>query len=104
MKYIAITFITILTFVIPVNINAQDSEDIVFELLFEALDSLEISQQINVRAERIVRQERQTNDSLRTEIEVLEQTLEQNKKDRNASFFIICCGVLGWWLHKRKKK
>ena len=104
MKYIAITFITILTFVIPVNINAQDSEDIVFELLFEALDSLEISQQMNVRAERIVRQERQTNDSLRTEIEVLEQTLEQNKKDRNASFFIICCGVLGWWLHKRKKK
>ena len=104
MKYITITFITILTFVIPINVNAQDSEDIVFELLFEALDSLEISQQMNVRAERIVRQERQTNDSLRTEIEVLEQTLEQNKKDRNASFFIICCGVLGWWLHKRKKK
>ena len=104
MKYIVIIFITILTFVIPVNINAQDSEDIVFELLFETLDSLEISQQMNVRAERIVRQERQTNDSLRTEIEVLEQTLEQNKKDRNASFFIICCGVLGWWLHKRKKK
>ena len=74
MKYIAITFITILTFVIPVNINAQDSEDIVFELLFETLDSLEISQQMNVRAERIVRQERQTNDSLRTEIEVLKQS------------------------------
>ena len=50
MKYIAITFITILTFVIPVNINAQDSEDIVFELLFETLDSLEISQQMNVQA------------------------------------------------------
>ena len=104
MKYIAITFITILTFIVPVNINAQDSEDIVFELLFETLDSLEVSQRMITQAERIVRQERQANESLRTEIEVLEQTLEQNKKDRNASFFIICCGVLGWWLHKRKKK
>ena len=104
MKYIAITFITILTFVIPVNINAQDSEDIVFELLFETLDSLEVSQRMITQAERIVRQERQTNDSLHTEIEVLEQTLEQNRKDRNASIFIICCGVIGWWLHKRKKK
>ena len=106
MKYIAIIFITILTFVIPINVNAQDNEDIVFELLFEALDSLEISQQINVRAERIVRQARQTNDSLHTEVEVLEQTLEQTKKNRNASLFIIWFVGLtfGWWLHKRKKK
>ena len=104
MKYIAIIFITILTFVIPVNINAQDSEDIVFELLFETLDSLEVSQRMITQAERIVGQERQTNDSLHTVVEVLEQNVEQNKKDRNASFFIICCGVLGWWLHKRKKK
>ena len=104
MKYIVIIFITILTFVIPVNVIAQDSEDVVFELLFETLDSLEVSQRMITQAERIVRQERQANESLRTEIEVLEQTLEQNKKDRNASFFIICCGVLGWWLHKRKKK
>ena len=89
MKYIIITFITILTFVIPINVNAQDDEDIVFELLFQTLDSLEISQQRNVQAERIVRQSRQTNDSLRTEIEVLEQNVEQNKKDRNASIFIM---------------
>jgi len=106
MKYIVITFITILTFVIPINVNAQDNEDITFEFLFQALDSLEISQQRNVQAERIVRQARQTNDSLHTEVEVLEQTLEQTKKDRNASLFIIWFVGLtfGWWLHKRKKK
>ena len=102
MKYIAITIITILTFVIPINVNAQDSEDIVFELLFEALDSLEISQQMNVRAERIVRQERQTNDSLRTEIEVLEQA----RIEILWHIFIACCSVfviLRIW-NKRKKK
>ena len=102
MKYIVITFITILTFVIPINVNAQDNEDIVFELLLEALDSLEISQQMNVRAERIVRQERQTNDSLRTEIEVLEQA----RIEILWHIFIACCGVfliLQIW-NKRKKK
>ena len=104
MNYIVLVFISLLTFVVPVNVNAQDSEDVVFELLFQALDSLEISQQRNVQAERIVRQSRQTNDSLHTEIEVLEQTLEQNEKNRNASILIICCGVIGWWLHRRKKK
>ena len=103
MNYIVV-LISILTFVVPVNVNAQDGDDVVFELLFQALDSLEISQQRNVQAERIVRQARQTNDSLHTEIEVLEQTLEQNEKNRNASILIICCGVIGWWLHKRKKK
>ena len=104
MNYIVIVFISILTFVVPANVNAQDNEDVVFELLFQTLDSLEISQQRNVQAERIVRQARQTNDSLHTEIEVLEQTLEQNEKNRNASILIICCGVIGWWLHGRKKK
>ena len=104
MNYIVIIFISILTFVVPVNVNAQDGDDVVFELLFQTLDSLEISQQRNVQAERIVRQARQTNDSLHTEIEVLEQTLEQNEKNRNASILIICCGVIGWWLHGRKKK
>ena len=104
MNYIVLVFISLLTFVVPVNVNAQDSEDVVFELLFQALDSLEISQQRNVQAERIVSPARQTNDSLHTEIEVLEQTLEQNEKNRNASILIICCGVIGWWLHKRKKK
>ena len=104
MNYIVLVFISLLTFVVPVNVNAQDSEDVVFELLFQALDSLEISQQRNVQAERIVRQARQTNDSLHTKIEVLEQTLEQNEKNRNASILIICCGVIGWWLHRRKKK
>ena len=102
MKYIVITFISILTFIVPVNVNAQDSEDIVFELLFEALDSLEISQQMNVRAERIVRQERQTNDSLRTEIEVLEQA----RIEILWHIFIACCSVfviLRIW-NKRKKK
>ena len=102
MKYIVIAFITILTFVIPINVNAQDNEDIVFELLFEALDSLEISQQINVRAERIVKQERQTNDSLRTEIEVLEQA----RIEILWHIFIACCSVFlifQIW-NKRKKK
>ena len=99
MKYIAITFITILTFVIPVNINAQDSEDIVFELLFEALDSLEISQQMNVRAERIVRQERQTNDSLRTEI--LDNEIQL---DRQYIMFMFLLGIMMYFIWNRKKK
>ena len=99
MKYIAITIITILTFVIPVNINAQDSEDIVFELLFEALDSLEISQQMNVRAERIVRQERQTNDSLRTEI--LDNEIQL---DRQYIMFMFLLGIMVYFIWNRKKK
>ena len=36
MKYIVITFISILTFIVPVNVNAQDSEDVAFEFLFQA--------------------------------------------------------------------
>ena len=106
MNYIVLVFISLLTFVVPANVNAQDNEDVVFELLFQTLDSLEISQQRNVQAQRIIRQARQTNDSLHTEVEVLEQTLEQTKKDRNASLFIIWFVGLtfGWWLHKRKKK
>ena len=99
MKYIAITFITILTFIVPVNINAQDSEDIVFELLFEALDSLEISQQMNVRAERIVRQERQTNDSLRTEI--LDNEIQL---DRQYIMFMFLLGIMVYFIWNRKKK
>ena len=99
MKYIAITFITILTFIVPVNINAQDSEDIVFELLFEALDSLEISQQMNVRAERIVRQERQTNDSLRTEI--LDNEIQM---DRQYIMFMFLLGIMVYFIWNRKKK
>ena len=106
MNYIVLVFISLLTFVVPVNVNAQDNEDITFEFLFQALDSLENSQQRNLQAQRIIRQARQTNDSLHTEVEVLEQTLEQTKKDRNASLFIIWFVGLtfGWWLHKRKKK
>ena len=99
MKYIAITFITILTFVIPINVNAQDNEDIVFELLFEALDSLEISQQMNVRAERIVRQERQTNDSLRTEI-----VDNEEQKDREYIMFMFLLGIMMYFIWNRKKK
>ena len=108
---IVITFITILIFVIPINVNAQDDEDIVFELLFQTLDSLEISQQRNVQAERIVRQSRQTNDSLRTEIEVLEQArIEWLWPYRDIAIlwhiFIACCSVFvifQIW-NKRKKK
>ena len=106
MNYVIVVVVSILTFVVPVNVNAQDNEDITFEFLFQALDSLETSQQRNLQAQRIIRQARQTNDSLHTEVEVLEQTLEQTKKDRNASLFIIWFVGLtfGWWLHKRKKK
>ena len=106
MNYIVLVFISLLIFVVPANVNAQDNEDITFEFLFQALDSLETSQQRNLQAQRIIRQARQTNDSLHTEVEVSEQTLEQTKKDRNASLFIIWFMGLtfGWWLHKRKKK
>ena len=106
MNYIVLVFISLLIFVVPANVNAQDNEDVTFEFLFQAIDSLETSQQRNLQAQRIIRQARQTNDSLHTEVEVLEQTLEQTKKDRNASLFIIWFVGLtfGWWLHKRKKK
>ena len=105
MKYIVITFITILTFVIPVNINAQDSEDIVFELLLEALDSLDISQQMVVRAERIVRQERQINDSLRTEIEVLKQSkFNLNYVGDVFVFILLGVAVLGLFYYISRMK
>ena len=99
MKYIAITFITILIFVIPVNINAQDSEDIVFELLFETLDSLEVSQRMITQAERIVRQERQTNDSLRTVI-----VDNEEQKDREYIMFMFLLGIMMYFIWNRKKK
>ena len=102
MNYVVVVLISILTLVVPVNINAQDSEDVVFELLFQTLDSLETSQQRNVQAERIVRQARQTNDSLRTEIEVLEQA----RIEILWHIFIACCSVFlifQIW-NKRKKK
>tara|TARA_B100000809_G_scaffold170286_1_gene167611 strand:+ start:57 stop:377 length:321 start_codon:yes stop_codon:yes gene_type:complete len=100
-----VTFITILTFVIPVNINAQDSEDIVFEFLFEAWDSLEISQQTIVRAERIVRQERQINDSLRTEIEVLKQSkFNLNYVGDVFVFILLGVAVLGLFYYISRMK
>ena len=89
-----VIFIAILIFV-PINVTAQDSEDIVFELLLEAWDSLD------VRAERIVRQERQTNDSLRTEIEVLKQSesnadlLQRTVVEMLAVFILLGVVVLG---------
>ena len=86
MNYIVV-LISILTFVVPVNVNAQDNEDITFEFLFQALDSLETSQQRNLQAQRIIRQARQTNDSLRTEIEVLEQA----RIEILWHIFIACC-------------
>ena len=99
MKYIAIIFITILTFVIPVNINAQDSEDIVFELLFETLDSLEVSQRMITQAERIVGQERQTNESLRTVI-----IDNEEQKDREYIMFMFLLGIMMYFIWNRKKK
>ena len=101
MNYIVV-LISILTFVVPVNVNAQDNEDITFEFLFQALDSLENSQQRNLQAQRIIRQARQTNDSLRTEIEVLEQA----RIEILWHIFIACCSVFlirQIW-NKRKKK
>ncbi len=102
MNYVIAVLISILTFVVPVNVNAQDNEDITFEFLFQALDSLETSQQRNVQAQRIIRQARQTNDSLRTEIEVLEQA----RIEILWHIFIACCSVFlifQIW-NKRKKK
>ena len=100
-----VIFIAILTFVIPVNINAQDSEDIVFELLLEALDSLDISQQMIVRAERIVRQERQINDSLRTEIEVLKQSkFNLNYVGDVFVFILLGVAVLGLFYYISRMK
>ena len=99
MKYIAITFITILIFIVPVNVNAQDSEDVVFELLFETLDSLEVSQRMITQAERIVRQERQTNDSLRTEI--LDNEIQL---DRQYIMFMFLLGIMVYFIWNRKKK
>ena len=87
-----VIFIAMLIFV-PINVTAQDSKDIVFELLLEAWDSLEISQQTIVRAERIVRQERQINDSLRTEIEVLKQS-KFNLNHVGDVFVFILIGVV----------
>ena len=86
-----VIFIAMLIFV-PINVTAQDGEDVIFELLLEAWDSLEISQQTIVRAERIVRQERQTNDSLRTEIEVLKQS-KFNLNHVGDVFVFILIGV-----------
>ena len=102
MNYIVLVFISLLIFVVPANVNAQDNEDITFEFLFQALDSLENSQQRNLQAQRIIRQARQTNDSLRTEIEVLEQA----RIEILWHIFIACCSVfviLQIW-NKRKKK
>ena len=87
-----VIFIAMLIFV-PINVTAQDSEDVIFELLLEAWDSLEISQQTIVRAERIVRQERQINDSLRTEIEVLKQP-KFNLNHVGDVFVFILIGVV----------
>ena len=88
-----VIFIAALIFV-PINVTAQDGEDVIFELLLEAWDSLEISQQTIVRAERIVRQERQINDSLRTEIEVLKQS-ESNLFNHVGDFSVfILLGVV----------
>ena len=88
-----VIFIAMLIFV-PINVTAQDGEDVIFELLLEAWDSLEISQQTIVRAERIVRQERQINDSLRTEIEVLKQS-ESNLFNHVGDFSVfILLGVV----------
>ena len=102
MNYVIVVLISILTFVVPVNVNAQDNEDITFEFLFQALDSLETSQQRNLQAQRIIRQARQTNDSLRTEIEVLDQA----RIEIHWHIFIACCSVFlifQIW-NKRKKK
>ena len=97
-----VLFIATLIFV-PINVTAQTNGDfdlqesmdlIVFEFLLETLESLEDSQQTNVRAERIVIQERQINDSLRTEIEVLKQS-ESNLFNHVGDFSVfILLGVV----------
>ena len=99
MNYVIVVLISILTFVVPVNVNAQDNEDVVFEFLFQALDSLETSQQRNVQAERIVRQARQTNDSLRT-------VIADNEKQKNREYimFMFLLGIMMYFIWNRKKK
>ena len=99
-----VIFIAMLIFV-PINVTAQDSEDVIFELLLEAWDSLEISQQTIVRAERIVRQERQTNDSLRTEIEVLKQSkFNLNYVGGVFVFILLGVAVLGLFYYISRMK
>ena len=99
-----VIFIAALIFV-PINVTAQDGEDVIFELLLEAWDSLEISQQTIVRAERIVRQERQTNDSLRTEIEVLKQSkFNLNYVGDVFVFILLGVAVLGLFYYISRMK
>jgi hypothetical protein len=90
---------------VPINVTAQDGEDVIFELLLEAWDSLEISQQTIVRAERIVRQERQINDSLRTEIEVLKQSkFNLNYVGDVFVFILLGVAVLGLFYYISRMK
>jgi len=99
-----VIFIAMLIFV-PINVTAQDGEDVIFELLLEAWDSLEISQQTIVRAERIVRQERQINDSLRTEIEVLKQSkFNLNYVGDVFVFILLGVAVLGLFYYISRMK
>jgi len=99
-----VIFIAALIFV-PINVTAQDGEDVIFELLLEAWDSLEISQQTIVRAERIVRQERQINDSLRTEIEVLKQSkFNLNYVGDVFVFILLGVAVLGLFYYISRMK
>ena len=99
-----VIFIAMLIFV-PINVTAQDGEDVIFELLLEAWDSLEISQQTIVRAERIVRQERQINDSLRTEIEVLKQSkFNLNYVGGVFVFILLGVAVLGLFYYISRMK
>jgi hypothetical protein len=90
---------------VPINVTAQDGEDVIFELLLEAWDSLEISQQTIVRAEIIVRQERQINDSLRTEIEVLKQSkFNLNYVGDVFVFILLGVAVLGLFYYISRMK
>ena len=108
-----VIFIAALIFV-PINVTAQTNEDfdlqesmdlIVFEFLLETLESLEDSQQTNVRAERIVRQERQINDSLRTEIEVLKQSkFNLNYVGDVFVFILLGVAVLGLFYYISRMK
>jgi hypothetical protein len=99
-----VIFIAMLIFV-PINVTAQDGEDVIFELLLEAWDSLEISQQTIVRAEIIVRQERQINDSLRTEIEVLKQSkFNLNYVGDVFVFILLGVAVLGLFYYISRMK
>ena len=99
-----VIFIAMLIFV-PINVTAQDGEDVIFEFLLEAWDSLEISQQTIVRVERIVRQERQINDSLRTEIEVLKQSkFNLNYVGDVFVFILLGVAVLGLFYYISRMK